>query len=336
VLMASAWLFGLAMVVGAQALRQQAARARLHQRVGELHARLPAGCSPALVGAWRPRLALPDDFALRFDAAEQAAVLAHEACHQRRHDNRWNLLALALACLQWFNPLAWWALRRYRADQELACDAAVLHLAAPAARAAHLRALLKSDPLTAPLAVAVSSWRGTHPLVERVALLNQALPSSARRRAGATVVLSLALVGWVAAQGHQPTLGGAPAAVDTVMLYITVQHNERPLAAPRLFGKLGETMAVEMRPAATALSSAGAAPAWRLEVVPTVHEAGSIRLQMRHSAGVPLTEWASATLVTKDGETSRFEVTGPEGLHRFGFSLVARLAAAPDKQRNAN
>ncbi len=102
--LAATWLLDLLVLVAVQAGRQRAALAQMRQCAGQPFARLPAGCSPALPGAWRPRLALPLDFERRFDAAEQAAVLAHEAAHLRRHDNRWNLLALHAAqrCWRWF------------------------------------------------------------------------------------------------------------------------------------------------------------------------------------------------------------------------------------------
>src|SRR5581483_10770674 len=42
--------------------------------------------SPALVGAWRPRIVLPADFETRYDAAERALILAHERTHRARGD----------------------------------------------------------------------------------------------------------------------------------------------------------------------------------------------------------------------------------------------------------
>jgi len=117
-LLLTLWLGGAALVLGMQAWRQW----RL-ARHGTL---LPAGASPALVGLWRPRVALPADFEARFTPDERQLILAHEDVHRARHDNAWNLLACALTALHWWNPLAWLAARRMQADQELACDAVVL------------------------------------------------------------------------------------------------------------------------------------------------------------------------------------------------------------------
>jgi beta-lactamase regulating signal transducer with metallopeptidase domain len=53
-------------------------------------------------------------------------VLAHENVHRRRLDNLWRALAVAVACLHWFNPLVWVMLRAFFTDMELSCDEAVL------------------------------------------------------------------------------------------------------------------------------------------------------------------------------------------------------------------
>ncbi len=81
---------------------------------------------PVAIGLLRPRIVLPYDFLSRYTSQEQALALHHEWIHHRRGDLWWNLVALALLALHWFNPVAWIAFRAFRADQELACDAAVL------------------------------------------------------------------------------------------------------------------------------------------------------------------------------------------------------------------
>ena len=86
--------------------------------------RAPDARGPALLGVWRPKIVLPNNFEQRFDAQEQMLIRAHEAVHQTRRDNAWNALAVGALCLQWFNPIAHIAWRQMRADQELSCDAA--------------------------------------------------------------------------------------------------------------------------------------------------------------------------------------------------------------------
>jgi hypothetical protein len=156
---------GLVLVVGFFHFRFRAALTRR----GRLW-RLPAGCSAAWVGLWQPRLALPIDFRQRFNGQERRLVLDHERVHAQRGDNFWSLLAFLYLALQWFNPLAWWCMRRFLADQELACDAAVLRRQ-PGAERHYAQALLKAQ--SAQPVGAFASAYSSHPLVERIRMLPQ-------------------------------------------------------------------------------------------------------------------------------------------------------------------
>lgn len=156
----ASWLTG---ALGCAMVWGEAQRHLLRRR------RLPAGGSAALVGAWRPRLRLPADFRQRFPVPERRLILLHERLHAERGDTRWLLLALCLLALQWFNPLAWWALHRLRADMELACDAALLRRH-PEQLKPYRQALLRAQGLPVRL-----PWTATpcssHPLIERLSML---------------------------------------------------------------------------------------------------------------------------------------------------------------------
>lgn len=145
---------------------------------------------PAVVG-WRPRIVLAADFASRYSPREQALVLAHERTHLARGDLWINALAGLLCAIQWFNPLAWWALRRFRVAQELACDAAVL-AAVPGQRRSYGEALLKTSVISSPAPLACR-WPGTHPLKERLKMLEAGLPSRTRRSIGRVAVAGFVL-----------------------------------------------------------------------------------------------------------------------------------------------
>ncbi|MDB5438188.1 MAG: hypothetical protein JWM33_615 [Caulobacteraceae bacterium] len=98
---------------------------------------------PAVVGLLRSRIILPAGFPATYEPEEQALIVAHERVHLHDRHPLASAGALTLLALQWFNPLAHFALRLFRVDQELACDAAVI-AAHPDKRAIYARAMLKA------------------------------------------------------------------------------------------------------------------------------------------------------------------------------------------------
>lgn len=99
---------------------------------------------PVALGLLDRRIIVPIDFATRYSPEEQRLALEHEAIHHRRGDIWCNLAALLVLALNWFNPVAWLAFRAFRADQELACDAAVAARACAEERHDYARAMVKS------------------------------------------------------------------------------------------------------------------------------------------------------------------------------------------------
>jgi TonB family protein len=195
-LLAGGWAAGALAAAGLLAARQQAflrSLGRLTPAGGRLVRAEACGVGPALVGALRPVIVAPADFETRFTPDEQALVLAHEAAHLAAGDAAVNALACAVQCLCWFNPAAHLGARLMRADQELACDAAVIGKA-PGARRLYGELLLKTQLSTQPLPLGCH-WpaRSPHPLKERIAMLKSPLPARARRAAGAGLVAGLAL-----------------------------------------------------------------------------------------------------------------------------------------------
>lgn len=84
-----------------------------------------ANAVPMVWGVWRPRLLLPAGFE-SWTAGKLRGVLLHELAHLKRGDPLALWLAQWVKALHWFNPLAWLTIRQLRADQERACDDAVL------------------------------------------------------------------------------------------------------------------------------------------------------------------------------------------------------------------
>ena len=78
--------------------------------------------APFTLGILRPRVYLPDDL----QGTARQAVLLHEQTHIRRRDPLTKPLFYAVACLHWFNPLAWLAFCTFERDMEAACDEAAV------------------------------------------------------------------------------------------------------------------------------------------------------------------------------------------------------------------
>lgn len=96
-------------------------------QIGQLRLRRSRDITtPGIFGFWSPTIQVPADFPARYSAKERHLILQHELMHWHRGDTRVNVVAWLMLSTQWFNPIMWLAYRRFRADQELACDADVL------------------------------------------------------------------------------------------------------------------------------------------------------------------------------------------------------------------
>jgi TonB family protein len=166
-----------------------------------------APLGPAVIGLWKPRLVLPSDFTRRYSPEEQALVLEHERQHLRRGDLPAQALCSLLRCLFWFNPLVHAAATRFRLDQELACDAAVL-ARHPDARRRYGEVMLKTQLADFGLPLGCH-WQSSHPLKERIAMLKSPLPSLGRARAASALIAASMALATFGAWAVQPA---APAA----------------------------------------------------------------------------------------------------------------------------
>lgn len=87
----------------------------------------PSTFEPGVIGIWRPVLLLPEGLADRLTSAQLNALIAHERCHIRCHDNLAAAVHMLVEAIFWFHPLVWWIERRLIDERERACDEAVLH-----------------------------------------------------------------------------------------------------------------------------------------------------------------------------------------------------------------
>ena len=123
-LLAAVWAVGVALL----AVRAVWGYLRLSRQVA-LACKTPDGCfsgpcvpTPFTLGLLRPRVYLPAGLA----GPARDAVILHERTHIRRGDPLTKPLFYAVACLHWFNPLAWLAFREFERDMEAACDEAAV------------------------------------------------------------------------------------------------------------------------------------------------------------------------------------------------------------------
>lgn len=141
---------------------------------------------PVVIGILRPRIVVPSDFATRYELRERELILAHERMHIRRGDLLANAICALARCIFWFNPLIHFAARLIRFDQELACDAAVMRNH-PRARKLYASAMLSTQLADGALPLGCY-WPATHPLKERLMVLNQPPTRGPRRIIGRMLV----------------------------------------------------------------------------------------------------------------------------------------------------
>lgn len=214
-LMLAGWLAGLLATTLLSGLAQRRfvrGLGLVHRRADGLHQATHGVGLPAAIGLLRPRIVVPPDFDQRYQADERALMRLHEQLHIRSGDLLANLVAVALRCLFWFNPLVHLGWRLFRHDQELACDQRVL-TRRPRSRRCYGEAMLKTQLAALPLPLACN-WGYGHPIKERIAMLKQPLPSPRRALAGTVAVCLFASVTAVTAWAAQPTAVATPGSVD--------------------------------------------------------------------------------------------------------------------------
>lgn len=74
----------------------------------------------------RVRIVIPETLPGALEATDVRWVLAHELAHVRRRDHYVRWLEWLACVVFWWNPVAWWARRNLRINEEICCDALVL------------------------------------------------------------------------------------------------------------------------------------------------------------------------------------------------------------------
>ncbi|MCL2913830.1 M56 family metallopeptidase [Shewanella corallii] len=187
------WLGGAALMWATALLQWLKVRALLAhgQPIELISSPLPAWLvdsdSAMLAGVRNPVLLLPRTFPT-LSAFEQQSIIRHELVHWHRRDIPANLMAWSLLSLCWFNPICHLAYRRFRQEQELACDASVCRNMNKDQRIAYGRLLL-AQAQSRPLAMLATQSGNKHTLKERIMQLKH------HNMAGRSLVVAMVLVG---------------------------------------------------------------------------------------------------------------------------------------------
>ncbi|HUT24712.1 MAG TPA: M56 family metallopeptidase, partial [Sumerlaeia bacterium] len=148
---------------------------------------------PMTWGVLRPTVLLPCE-AASWPDDKRRAVLLHELAHVKRRDCLTQTLARLALALHWFDPLAWFALRRMRVERERACDDLVLGSGSrPSDYADHLLDIARTMRTGAlASAAAVTMARRTQLEGRILAILNAAMNRRGLTRRSVAVALALA------------------------------------------------------------------------------------------------------------------------------------------------
>jgi HEAT repeat protein/beta-lactamase regulating signal transducer with metallopeptidase domain len=152
---------------------------------------------PVATGLFRPSVIMPAD-ADTWSESRLRVVLLHELAHVKRRDCLTHVLAQAACALYWFNPLAWLAVKRARAERERACDDLVLACGTRGSEYADLllemARVLRGDRFPALLGGASLAMAHRSQLEGRLmAILDPRVPRSGLTRTRAATVVAVAL-----------------------------------------------------------------------------------------------------------------------------------------------
>lgn len=83
--------------------------------------------TPFVFGIVKPKIYIP--FGL--GEKERLLILTHERIHIKKGDYLSKIIAMICVCIHWFNPIVWFAFKRFEQDTEMRCDEEVLKSLGP-------------------------------------------------------------------------------------------------------------------------------------------------------------------------------------------------------------
>ena len=264
-LLLAAWLGGAALIVLWQSWRYLAfirrlgigshIHASLAQEIGIIES--PEVEGPLAIGLLDRWIVVPADFATRYTPREQRLALQHERTHHAREDIFWNMVALGVLALNWFNPVAYLAFRAFRADQELSCDAAVAARASNGERHEYAMALVKSA--SRPGLIAACPLNHAGQLKRRLKMMKAHRCSRLRALGGSGALGALLLTGISVTESASIAAPETAAALAAPSLPAAVMPAPQPAAARA--APLRAQQVPLLKPARTAVMPKVAPPA---------------------------------------------------------------------------
>ena len=165
---------------------------------------------PGVLGIWRPVLLVPEGIRDRLTPVQLRAVIAHERCHIRQHDNLTAALHMAVEALFWFHPVVWWLERRLIEERERACDEYVLQSGStPRDYAEGILEVCRFAKEPAPVCVAGVSGSDLRRRIESILENQIGRPLTLERAVALVVCAAAAVLGPVTAGAVQSTTAGA-------------------------------------------------------------------------------------------------------------------------------
>jgi beta-lactamase regulating signal transducer with metallopeptidase domain len=238
---------------------------------------------PLALGVIERRIVLPGDFSRRYNPVERRLALEHELVHHRRGDIWWNLAAMLVLAIFWFNPVAWLAFRAFRSDQELACDAAVARTASLEERCDYARALVKSA--SRPGLIAACALNPAGELKRRLRMMRAHRSSRLRSAGGLVALAAFATAGFALGSADRRGGGGeaerlyasAPPAAAAARAPVRMAAAAEPAPAPHRAAARAAPIArarahaqLKSEPMSFASAEAPAAPASALPSMATI------------------------------------------------------------------
>ena len=190
---------------------------------------------PVAAGIFRPSVIMPAD-ADQWSDSRLRIVLLHELAHVKRRDCLTHLLAQAACAFYWFNPLAWMAAKRARAERERACDDLVLASGTRGSDYAdqllEMARGLRGDGFAGLLTGATLAMAHKSQLEGRlIAILDPRLPRAGVTRARAAAAVALCACAVAPLGALQPWTSEAPAPATVIERAVVPETTSAPTLA---------------------------------------------------------------------------------------------------------